>query len=126
MSRSEEFAAGHERPKYVLGEKQLMPVDEFRRLRSNDYQVPLTKARAEMRTFWDDHVQGYGGEVKEAWEKHGGPDRYIKHLTADIQQHGLQKPIEVEGDAVTDGLHRSLAMMGMGATEIPVRRWEKR
>ena len=90
---------------------------------SGDYDVPMTKVLGEMRQGYRAHQAGESYEEEHPSHiKYGGPDNYLRTLTADIKAHGVQQPITVRnGNVVTEGNHRALAAMRLRLPEVPVR-----
>ncbi len=87
---------------------------ELGQMYSADYDVPMHKVLPEMRAAEHD-------DRHPAYEEHGGPDQYVRHLAGDIRDNGLREPIEVRGgNVITQGHHRGLAAMQLKMDRIPV------
>ena len=90
------------------------------RLHSHDFDVPMPHVLDELRREHSDYVAGNHDAAHSKDIEHGGPDKYIEHLKADIAKNGMQTPIEIRNGAVRDGTHRGVAAMQLKMNRIPV------
>jgi hypothetical protein len=106
-----------------LNPQQFMPLSEFKKTYSGDYDVPITRVESEMRANWRAHKAGESYEDPHPGEvEHGGPVPYLAHLTRDISKNGLREPITIRNENnVYDGNHRAAAVLRLGLDPVPVR-----
>lgn len=95
--------------------RQFVSHTELAGMYSGDFDVPMNRVLPDMRaTEYDDRHPAY--------EEHGGPDQYVKHLAGDIAKNGMREPITVRGgNVITQGHHRALAAMKLRMDKVPVR-----
>src|SRR5262245_9106599 len=99
-----------------LNQQQFMPLSEFKKTYSGDYDVPITRVESEMRANWRAHKAGESYEDPHPRElEHGGPMPYLAHLERDIRRNGLQTPVRIRNtNVVEEGNHRSAVVLRMG------------
>jgi len=65
-------------------------------------------------------------EKQSEYEQHGGPHGYIKHLAADIREHGTDEHIEIDDlGQLQDGHHRVWAARAAGVTHMTALRHDR-
>lgn len=105
-----------------LNSQQFMPLSEFKKTYSGDYDVPITNVESEMRANWRAHKAGESYEDPHPSEvAHGGPVPYLSHLTRDISRNGLKTPIRIRNEnIVEEGNHRAASVLRLGIDPVPV------
>jgi len=105
-----------------LNPQQFMPLSEFKKTYSGDYDVPITHVESEMRANWRAHKAGEGYEDLHHSElEHGGPVPYLSYLERDIRRNGLQTPVRIRNEnVVEEGNHRAAVILRMGMDPVPV------
>jgi len=98
-----------------LNPVQFMPMDEFKRLHSGDYDEPMEHTFRNIQEDYD-HGSPHPRDVR-----FGGPRNYIEHLKRDISKNGITEPLTVRGgNVLVEGHHRGLAAMELGLDGVPV------
>lgn len=118
-----------------------MPMEQFQKHYSRDYHAPLREVAEHMEDHYASEAERHRQDIAEhgypgpgqGWDledydthpkdvEHGGPRNYIEHLKKDLAQNGQREPIEIHDHTfITDGHHRSVALMELGAPVVKVR-----
>jgi hypothetical protein len=119
-----------------------VPMEEFKRYHSGDFDCKVHELRPHMEFAWDqasEDYDSYDGEVSmedlgahSEEVKHGGARTYIEHLKKDLARNGQREPVDVRhpdpddddhenGPTLVEGHHRAVALMELGAPTVKVR-----
>ena len=105
-----------------LSDVQFISHRELAKMNAGDFDVPMPKARREMQREWDEAQPEDRPDFAHPKDvEFGGPDKYLSHLKEDISERGMQEPLEIRNDTVTEGHHRGIAALELGLEQIPVR-----
>lgn len=102
-----------------LSAHQFVKVSELRNMYSADFDSPVHQTLGHLRrSYREDQAEA----VHPRDALHGGPDKYIAHLSKDIKENGVREPLTVRnGNVLVEGHHRAVAAMQLGLDEVPVR-----
>ena len=105
-----------------LNQQQFMPLAEFKKTYSGDYDVPITRVESEIRSNWRAHKAGDSYEEPHPREvEHGGAVPYLNHLERDVRRNGLQKPVLIRNENIVEnGNHRAAVILRLGIDPVPV------